>query len=144
MNARCHCPLLVFCFVLLAFMGCKRKDAPVAGDSQNAAISAEVIGKALDAVTQGMREVSLNKVSTSNKGEECVVAAYKPKDGPDLGKTPPPLGMVRFLGNTVIYHGELDEVSVGSITIRAPYPTPGNYKTVEIAKEDIQSIHVKL
>ena len=50
--------------------------------------------------------------------------------------------MMRLLGQTTIYRGELDDVTPDSLTIRAAYSTAGHYKKLEIAKEDIQSIHL--
>ncbi len=55
---------------------------------------------------------------------------------------PPPLGMVHKLGQTTIYKGEIQEVLADSLKIRAAYPTSGRYKTVEIPRADIQSLHV--
>lgn len=144
MIVKCNCPLLVFCFVLLAFMGCKKKDTGTGGGVHSAAVSADEIAKAVDVMTRGMREISPNKLSASYGGKPCVVTGRQPEGGLDLGSTPPPRGMLRFMGQTVIYCGEIEEVSAGSIAVRAPYPTPGNYKTVEIAREDIESVHVKL
>ena len=46
------------------------------------------------------------------------------------------------MGSTTLYTGELTDVSPGAIRIRAAYPTSGNYKYVEIAPGDIQSIHL--
>ncbi len=144
MVMRCNCPLLVFCFVLLAFIGCKRRDAGAPSDPQSTAISAAEIDKVVDVAARGMREVSLGKINGSHRGQECVLVAHKPEGGLDLGKTPPPRGMIRIMGQTVICRGELTDISADSITVQAPYPTPGSYKTVEIAKEDIQSVHIKL
>lgn len=144
MHAKCNCPFLVFCFVLLAFMGCKRKDEGNRGDAPEAAVSTEEITRILDTVTRGMSEISLDKLSTTRNGQECVIAARKPEAGLDLGRTPPPRGMVRIVAQTVIYKAQLAEVSPGIVTLQSPYPTSGNYKTLEIATEDIQSVHMKL
>jgi len=50
--------------------------------------------------------------------------------------------MVRLLGQTIIYNAELDRISDESVTVRAAYPTSGNYKRIEISRDDIQSVHL--
>jgi len=50
--------------------------------------------------------------------------------------------MVRKLGQTAIYKGEIQEVSPDSLKIRAAYPTSGRYKTIEISRADIQSVYL--
>ncbi len=50
--------------------------------------------------------------------------------------------MVYRLGQTTIYKGEIEQVLPGSLKIRAPYPTSGRYKIIEIPRSDIQSLHV--
>jgi hypothetical protein len=46
------------------------------------------------------------------------------------------------LGQTVVYEGEIEELRPDALKIGAPYPTSGRYKTIEIPRPDIQSLHV--
>ena len=48
---------------------------------------------------------------------------------------PGPAGMRR-------HRGQLDGLSADGLKIRAAYPTAGNYKALEIASDDIQSVYL--
>jgi hypothetical protein len=124
---------------LLASPGCKKKTATTGGD---ATVSAENIAAVRDALTRGMSRTAISNLKATHVGKQCVVTAQVPADGLDLGSAPPPPGMVRLLGQTILYHAELDRISDESLTVRAAYPTSGNYKRIEIARDDIQSIHL--
>jgi len=129
---------LVATIVLLALAGCKKKGS----GAQRTPVSAERIAAARDALTRGMRRMSLDKLEPSHRGTKCVVVAYAPAEGYHPEPPPPPLGMVNLLGDTIIYNGEFDGMSGDTLTVRAPYPTPGNYKRMEIARDDVQSFHL--
>ncbi len=60
----------------------------------------------------------------------------------DEDQARPPLGMGYTLGQTVVYEGEIEELRPDALKIGAPYPTSGRYKTIEIPRPDIQSLHV--
>jgi hypothetical protein len=105
-------------------------------------MSAEDIAAARDVVTRGMREIAVDKLGASDTGKNCVVMAHTPADGYAPVPPPPPPGMVRLMGETIMYRGEFDKVSADSLTIRAAYPTPGNYKRIEIPLDDVQSCHL--
>ena len=89
-----------------------------------------------------MEQVAFDSLVAGHVGRQCVVTARAADDGTGRDQAPPPLGMVRKLGTTAIYKGEIQEVSPDGLKIRAAYPTSGRYKIIEIARSDIQSIHV--
>jgi len=131
---RCICLILVV--ACLVATGCKKKSTTT--NPGTTAISQDQIDAVRDTLTRGMQAIAFGSLKQSHTGKTCVVTARTTQ----LGPPPPPLGMVRLLGQTTIYRGELDDVSSDSLTIRAAYPTAGRYKELEIAKEDIQSIHL--
>jgi hypothetical protein len=124
--------------VLLIIIGCEKKN----GSARGAPVSAERIATTRDALTRGMRPVPLDKLGPSHRGRQCVIVAYAPAGGYQPTSPPPPPGMVHLLGETIIYNGEFDGVSADTLTVRAAYPTPGNFKRMEIARDDLQSVHV--
>ena len=136
MNVTYRCICLILVVACLAATGCKKKDATT--DAGAATVSQTQIDAARDVMTRDMQAIAFGSLKQSHTGKTCVVTARTTQ----LGPPPPPLGMVRLLGQTTIYRGELDDVSSDSLTIRAAYPTAGRYKKLEIAKEDIQSIHL--
>lgn len=136
----CTCVTLVV--ACLAVSGCKEKDATTAPGLEEATVSQANIDAARDSITRNMREVAFADLKKTHVGTTCVVTARTMDDRAQLGPPPPPLGMVRLLGQTTIYRGELDDISPDSLTIRAAYPTAGNYKRLKIPQQDIQSIHL--
>ena len=139
MNASHRCICLVLAAACLAGLGCKKKGTTT---PPGTGISPERVDAAREAMTRGMERISFGSLTTGHVGKTCVVTARTMEDRSLLGPPPPPPGMVRLLGETTIYRGQLDAVAAGSLTIRAAYPTPDHYKRLEIAKEDIQSIHL--
>jgi len=130
----------IFCAAaLLASPGCKKKTPATDG---GATVSAEDIAAVRDNLARGMSRVAIDDLKAAHVGRKCVVTAQTPAGGLQLGSPPPPPGMVRVLGQTIIYSGEFDGVSADSLTVRAAYPTPGNYKRIDISKDDVQSFHL--
>jgi len=123
--------------ILLSLLGCGKKESEPAVP-QAVGPSAAEIAKVRDALARGMQPVSLDKLTKTHVGKRCVVAARTVPIPPP----PPPLGMVRIMGPTTLYMGELSDVSPEAIRIGATYPTSGNHKYIDIARVDIQSIHV--
>ena len=140
MNVTYRCICLVLAATCLVASGCKKKDATTG--SEAATISQDQIDGARDAITRGMQAIAFGSLKKTHVGKKCVVTARTMEDKAQLGPPPPPFSMVRLLGSTTIYRGELEDISPGTLTIRAAYPTPDHYKRLEIAKEDIQSIHL--
>jgi hypothetical protein len=139
-NVTCRCICLILVAACLVAAGCKKKGTTTSPGTT--AISQDQIDAARDMLTRDMQKMAFTSLKKTHVGKNCVVVARTMEDTAKLGPPPPPLGMVRLLGQTTIYRGELDDVSSGSLTIRAAYPTAGRYKKLEIAKEDIQSIHL--
>ena len=142
MKRRNRCLCLVTALALLMVTNCKprndkaRSSAPVPGPSP-----AE-IAAVRDTMTRGMEPVAFASLAAVHVGRPCVVTARAAEQGAGGDPAPPPLGMVHKLGPTTIYKGEIQEVSADSLKIRAAYPTSGRYKTVEIPRADIQSLHL--
>jgi hypothetical protein len=122
--------------IALAVFGCRKKET--AATPQVVGPGAAEIAAARDALTRGMQPISFNKLDKTHIGRRCVVAARSVPIPPP----PPPLGMARIMGPTTIYMGELNDVLPDAVKIRAPYPSSGNYKYVEIPRADIESIHL--
>ncbi|MBN2128016.1 MAG: hypothetical protein JW741_00900 [Sedimentisphaerales bacterium] len=142
MNAGYRCACVILALACMAVSGCKEKDTTSDSDPGQATVSQAEIDAVRDAVTRNMRKITFGDLRTAPVGTKCVVTARTMEDRAQLGPPPPPPGMVRLLGQTTIYRGELDGVAPDGLTIRAAYPTAGNYKKLKIAKEDIQSIHL--
>ena len=140
MNVTYRCICFVLIVACLGVWGCKKKNATA--DPEAATISQSQIDAVRDTVTRDMQRMAFSSLKETHVGKNCVVVARTMEDTAQLGPPPPPLGMVRLLGQTTLYRGELDDVAPESLTIRAAYPTAGRYKKLEIAKEDIQSIHL--
>jgi hypothetical protein len=122
-------------------MGCKEKTP---GTGEGAAVSVEDIASVRDTLAKGMKRMTLDDLKTAHIGKKCVVTAYAPTDGYRPTPPPPPPGMVRVLGETLIYHAEFDRVSEDSITVRAAYPTAGTFKRIEVPRDDVQSFHLAM
>ena len=122
-------------------VGCK-ESTDTAANGGGATMSAEDIAATRDALVKGMREIAVSQLGTAHMGKRCVVTAGMPAGGYKPAPPPPPPGMIRLMGQTVIYCGAFDKASEDSITVRAGYPTPGNYKHMDILKADVQSCHI--
>ncbi|MHC4518688.1 MAG: hypothetical protein ACYTAS_08885 [Planctomycetota bacterium] len=122
--------------VLVGLAGCQKKNA------SGRSVSAEDIKAVRDVLARRMSEIAVDELSATHTGKKCVVVAHMPAGGYKPTPPPPPRGMVHLMGQTVIYCGELDAVSGDSITVRAAYPTPGNYKRIDIPRADVQSCHL--
>jgi hypothetical protein len=95
-----------------------------------------------EAMTHGMQEIAPDSLNPDHIGRQCVVVAQTSDERKHADSAPPPLGMVRRLGPLTAYKGEIADVSPSTLSIRAPYPTSGRYKNIEIARSDVQSIHL--
>ncbi len=124
--------------ILLVVWGCKKKENTSAQAPSAVGPSAAEVAALRDGLARGMQPVSFDKLAKTHIGKRCVVAARSTPIPPP----PPPLGMVRIMGSTTFYAGELNDVTSDGIKIRAAYPSSGNYKYVELAKADIQSVHI--
>lgn len=123
--------------ILLTLVGCgKKAEEPAA--PQAVEPGAAEVAKVRDALTRGMQPIAVASLTAAHVGKRCVILARSTPIPPP----PPPLGMVRLMGSTSLYMAELAGVSPAAVTIRAPYPTSGNVKTVEIPRADIQSVHL--
>ena len=128
--------------IILAIMtGCKPRGGGSRQTGQAAEPAAAEVATIRDALTKGMQPAAFDSLSAGDVGRQCVVTA-RAGEGTGAEEAPPPLGMVRRLGQTVIYKGEIEEVSPDGLQIRAAYPTSGRYKSIEIPRSDIQSLHV--
>ncbi len=137
----CYLCLLV-AVALLMVVSCKPKDDRARPSAKAPGPSPAEIAAVRDTLTRGMEPVAFASLAAGYVGRQCVVTARATDEGAGGDAAPPPLGMVHKLGPTTIYKGEIQEVSPDSLKIRAAYPTSGRYKTVEISRADIQSLHV--
>jgi len=124
--------------VVLAITGCKPKTETAA---TAAAVPAEEIAALRTALTKGMQTVPMVDLTTEHVGRPCVVVARTPERSAPAD-APPPLGMVRILGTTTIYRGQIHGVSSEGLQVHAAYPNSGKLKIISIPSADIQSIHV--
>jgi hypothetical protein len=124
---------------LLAVGGCKPKEQTTATPA--AAVPAEEVMALRTALARGMQAISLAGLAPDHVGRSCVVVARTPEKAarPDA---PPPLGMVRILGTTIIYKGQIHAISAEGIEVHAVYPNSGKLKIVAVPAADIQSIHL--
>lgn len=139
MSTAYHCLFYVCLVVVLTSTGCKKRTSTTGTDT---AVSAEEIAAVRDTLTRGMNKMAPGSLKATHIGRKCVVTAHVPAGGYQPTPPPPPPGVVRVLGQTIICSAELDGVSDDSITVRAAYPTSGNYKRIEIPRDDIQSVHL--
>ena len=122
--------------ILLAICGCKKKGGePV---PQAAGPGTAEIAAVRNALTRGMQAVGADKLTKAHVGKRCVLTARSAPIPPP----PPPLGMARIMGSITVYTGELNDVLPEAVKIRAAYPSSGNYKYIEIARTDIESIYL--
>lgn len=122
-------------------LGCGKKESD-AETGAEAAVSQDRIDATRDALAGDMDRIDVGRLTKTHIGRQCVVTAQTPADAKFGPPPPPPPGMVHRLGQTTIYCGELEDISPDEVTVRAPYPTAGNNKSLKIARVDIQSIHL--
>jgi len=123
---------------LFVLPGCSRKEAETSSypSGSNPPETAPVVA----ALTKGMRSIAVTKVSKSQHiGRPCVIVAKTPerRDPP-----PPPMGMVRLMGPTIIYTAQIHDVSADTLEIKADYPNSDNAKIITVPKVDIQSLYL--
>jgi hypothetical protein len=128
--------------VLLALSGCGKRDDTSQKGADPAPVSAEQITSLRNTLARGMQPVAFTNVKSSDVGKQCLVEARTPEGGIQIAPPPPPPGMVQTVGQVTFYRGELDSVSPDRLTVRKAYPTPGNFKKLEIPKGDILSVHL--
>ena len=133
---------LTFTIILVTLAGCKPRSDAGRQSGQTSEPGAAEVATIRDALTRGMQQTAFDSLAAADIGRQCVVTARAATEGTGSDQAPPPLGMVRKLGQTAVYKGEIQEVSPDGLKIRAPYPTSGRYKTIEIPRSDIQSLHV--
>jgi hypothetical protein len=131
---------VVLLTLLLVVSGCGKKDGSAQKGAGPAPVGAEQIATVRSALAKGMQPVAFANIKSSDVGKECLVETRTPEEGVQIA--PPPPGMVRMVGQVTFYRGELDSISSESLTIRKAYPTPGNFKKLEVPKGDILSIHL--
>jgi hypothetical protein len=134
--------LCVAVVIFLTAPGCRPKEEKAGPSRQSGAMSPPEIAAVIDALTRGMREVPFDSLAAGRSGQPGVVIARTAGQRPSADGAPPPRGMVRIMGQTTIYRGEIQAASSGTLTIRAAYPTSGRYKVIEIPQADIQSIYL--
>jgi hypothetical protein len=139
-NSRGLC--LTIPLLLATLVSCKPRSDAGRPSSQTPEPNAAQFAAVRDTLTKGMQQTPFDSLAAADVGKQCVVVTRTGAAGPDAGQAPPPFGMVHRLGQTIICKGEIAQVLPDSLKIRAPYPTSGRYKTIEIPRSDIQSLHV--
>jgi hypothetical protein len=142
MRIHVHSLCLTTTLILVTLAGCKPRSDAARSSGPTAEPTAAEVTAIRDALTKGMQPTTFDSLATADVGKQCVVTARAAAEGTGGDQAPPPLGMVRRLGQTVIYKGEIEQVLPDGLKIRAPYPTSGRYKTIEIPRSDIQSLHL--
>lgn len=137
-----HSLCLIVVIVLVTLAGCKPRSDASRQSGQASEPGAAEVAAVRDALTRGMQQTTFDSLAAADVGRQCVVTARAGAAGTGTDQAPPPFGMVHRLGQTVIYKGEIEEVLPDGLKIRAAYPTSGRYKTIEIPRSDIQSLHV--
>jgi len=138
MYVRCFISGILVAILLLALPGCKPKEDKA--DAYASGSAPPDMAQTIRALTRGLQPIAVANVSKPQHiGRRCVVVARTPerRDPP-----PPPLGMVRLMGPTIVYTAEIHDVSADAIEIKADYPSSDMVKIVAIPKADIQSIHL--
>ena len=132
------CISFVLCIaILLGMAGCKPEESEASSTDRTAAYADPA--PVIEQLTAQMRAIPFEKLSrTRHRGRRCVVLANTPerRDPP-----PPPLGMVRLMGPSIIYAAEIHALSEDTLEVSAKYPS-GNLKIVSIPRSDIKSIHI--
>ena len=138
MRIGCFVAALFTAASLLALQGCKPKEDS-AGTYPTVAAPPDMAAT-IQALTQGMQPIAVAGVSKPQHiGRRCVIVAKTPerRDPP-----PPPLGMVRLMGPTIVYIAQIHDVSADTIDVKASYPGSDSVKIVTVPKADIQSVHL--
>jgi hypothetical protein len=133
---------LVVALILTTLAGCKPRSDSSRQPGQTAKSDTADVAAVRNALAKGMQQTAFESLVAADIGKQCVVSIPAAAEGTGADQAPPPLGMVHRLGQTVIYKGEIQEILPDHLKIRAPYPTSGRYKTFEIPRSDIQSLHV--
>ena len=133
---------LTIALLLVTLPGCKPRSDAGRSSGQTSEPAPADVAAVRDTLTRGMQQTTFDSLAAADVGKQCVVTARASTEGTGADQAPPPLGMVRKLGQTVIYKGEIQEVSPDGLKIRAAYPTSGRYKTIEIPRSDIQTLYV--
>ncbi len=133
---------LIVVIVLVTLAACKPRGDTGRPTGQTSEPNAAQVAAVRDTLTQGMQQTIFDGLAATDAGKQCVVVTRAGSAGTGADQAPPPLGMVYRLGQTIIYKGEIEQVLSDSLRIRAAYPTSGRYKTIEIPRSDIQSLHV--
>jgi hypothetical protein len=142
MRLRHSCSCLAAAALLVMTTGCRRGREETGRSGQVGAANPAEMAAVKEAMTRGMQEIALDDLSTAHLARQCVVIARTSSEQARADTVPPPLGMVRRFGAVTAYKGELLDVSSTRLKIRAPYPTSGQYKVIEIARGEVQSIHL--
>lgn len=136
----------IFCLIaaltLVTMASCKPRSAENRPSGPAPGPSPAEVRAARDAMTRGMQQIACDSLAAVHVGKQCVVTIRAGSDEAGSDRAPPPLGMVLKLGRTTIYKGEIQELSGDRLQIRAPYPTSGRYKTIEVPRSDIESIYL--
>jgi hypothetical protein len=142
MSTRGRCLSLAVAAALVLGASCKPGREKAGRSGQAGTASPAEIAAVKEAMTRGMQEIAPDSLNPDHIGRQCVVVAQTSDERKHADSAPPPLGMVRRLGPLTAYKGEIADVSPSTLSIRAPYPTSGRYKNIEIARSDVQSIHL--
>jgi hypothetical protein len=142
MSTRLRWLCLVTGAALLLTAGCKRAENEPGGSQPAGGPSPSEIAAAVEAITKGMQPTAFESLNDAHIGQQCVVVTHSSNESTRVEPPPPPLGMIRRMGRTTVYKGEMCQLSSDGLKVRAAYPTSGNYKTVAIARADIQSVHL--
>jgi hypothetical protein len=139
-NSRGLC--LTIPLILATLVSCKPRSDASPPSGQSSEPNAAQVAAVRDTLAKGMQHATFDSLAAADVGKQCVVVTRACAAGTGADQAPPPFGMVHRLGPTIIYKGEIEQVLPGSLKIRAAYPTSGRYKTIEIPRSDIQSLHV--
>ena len=115
---------LVVAIILVTIAGCKPRRNAGRQSGQTSEPSAAEVTTIRDALTHGMQQTAFDSLAAADVGRQCVVTA-RVSEGTGTDQAPPPLGMVRRLGQTVIYKGEIQEVSPDALKILRRLPDLG-------------------
>ena len=137
-----HRLYLTVALILVTLGGCKPRSDTGRPSGQPSEPNTAQVAAVRDTLTKGMQQTNFDSLAAADVGKQCVAVTRAGSAETGSDRAPPPLGMVYRLGQTIIYKGEIEQVLPGSLKIRAPYPTSGRYKTIEIPRSDIQSLHM--
>ena len=138
MDVKCFVMAILIAASLLAGPGCKPK-ADEVGANPTAELPPDAAAT-IQALTRGMQPIAVTSISKPQHiGRRCVVVAKTPerRDPP-----PPPLGMVRLMGPTIVYIAQIHDISADTLDVKAAYPNSDSVKIITVPKADIQSVHL--